>query len=153
MYFYVVAKYKRPRIHVEQPKRLPVPIAINHYKERKPTLIKISESVKSLRNRNYTKHEFTFCNWYKRRKALRDLKKEEKRKREVYLQIARREIEKEVLEQLIQQQRLIEKYVPPPKPIPIVKTKTEKVRSKGKSIIAKPKVNSRYVTVKRYKTT
>ncbi|KAM3958457.1 uncharacterized protein ACR2FA_007540 [Aphomia sociella] len=151
-------KVIKPRIYVEKPRRLPVPIIVSHYREKSPTLVRIRESIKYFKNRNLTKdepspREFTICRWYKRRKALRQLKlehkKEEKRKREAYLEIARREREKEVLEQLKHQQRLLEKYSPTPSPIPAPKTTTKKVYKTGKSTSAKPKTESRYVTVKR----
>ncbi|XP_059057502.1 uncharacterized protein LOC131851090 [Achroia grisella] len=155
MYFYIVAKYKRPLTYIEEPRHLPTSVIINHYKEKSPTIVKIKKKFRTLQ-RNSPKYEistrrFNICRWYKRRRALRDYKKEEKRKIQKNIEIARREREIEFLEQLKKQQKLLEKYAP--SSTTIVKTKSEKVFKKGKAISAKPKVESRYVTVKRYKST
>lgn len=123
----------RPIVHVEGFRALPVPIKITTYKDkthstvllphRKTTTKEVTPTTRSFqkihcqslcRKQSPTQsasQEISLCRWYKRRKALKDLRRitkvEKQKLEELRKEQTRREREAEFLEQLVQREREI----------------------------------------------
>jgi hypothetical protein len=158
----------RPHVYLEEPRKLSVPIVISHYKYKKPTTVNTSVNHTERRWSRWSRKaketreppkERGLSSWYRKRSALKrlkaDHKKEKKRLQKERIQLARKEREEEFLEQLIRQQQykkelseqLQEKVVLAPRTPPAY-VKQKKFYH-GKATSAKPKGQSKYVTVKR----
>ncbi|CAG9787656.1 unnamed protein product [Diatraea saccharalis] len=151
---------KRPQIYLEEPHRLTVPIVISNYKYKTPvTVNRATESNKAFRNKDkYEKHsKGTLYNRYKQRKALKrqqtEHEKELKRIEEDTISKANRVREEEFLQRLLKQQQHQQDFKRKHQHKVVTQTfepnkKVKKIRQ-GKAIIAKPKAQSKYVTVKK----
>ncbi|XP_060801374.1 MAP7 domain-containing protein 1 isoform X1 [Amyelois transitella] len=97
----------RPRIQVKQSRNSPIPIRVERFTERQGRLIKIRDSLSSLVNRPPKKDTSdrkcssdNISNWYKKHRAAREQKSQEKKERKLYekerieLQKAQKQFEK-----------------------------------------------------------
>ncbi|XP_028173918.1 uncharacterized protein LOC114362644 [Ostrinia furnacalis] len=166
------SKVIKPRVHLEDPHRLTIPIVISRYKHRSPVTVNRSTEKRwpySSKKRDDTPARPTaLCTWIRKKRALRQLKREREREKQRQRDILRREREIEFIEQLQRQQKYLEeaepkivlpppkkekpiKVAPPPKIVPLKALPPPPVEKpkKGKSTYAKPKAESRFVSVRK----